>query len=117
MAGARPLADVARDLARLAGALADALQVGDLDAAERLMAERARCLAEIGSRPAAPADAAALAAVGTAVLEDDRRSEATLRTTIAGLRAELGQLATGARLVHAYLGGRPLAPGYVDRHD
>jgi hypothetical protein len=111
--------DAAREIARLSHALADALEGGDLDAAERVVAERGRLLDAVTHHrlPADAPDGAAVAEAHAAVLAADRRSARALARAVDGARGSLGTLAAGARAMRAYLPVEPLAPGYVDRHD
>ena len=99
------LAAIARDLAHVSQALAEALEAGAFDAAE--------------AAPW-PTDAGDLAAVVDArriVAEAAARSEAAVRNSIHAAHGALGDLNTGARAMDAYLGGGALGPGWVDRHD
>jgi hypothetical protein len=109
----------ARVLAHLSQALADALETGDLDAAERLLAERALALEHvpITPLPGGPLDAEALAEARAVLEAADRRSQALLTHALDATHAELGELSHGARAMRAYLPAEPLAPGFVDRHD
>lgn len=119
MARSHPLVEVALDLARLSDALAETLEAGDFDAAERLVAERGRVLTTARDipTPSLPADLALLADARNAILSADRRSAVALESGITGLHGELAELATGARAVRAYLAPDPIAPGWVDRND
>ncbi len=109
----------ALDLARLSQALADALEAGDLDTAERLVADRTRVLTEAvaGSWPTEPLDMTVLAEAQAAVVAADRRSQAALARAMESTHAELGALGQGARAMRAYFPVEAFAPGYVDRHD
>ena len=119
MAAGGSRVDAALDLARLSLALADALETGDVETAERLVVERTRVLdgALAVANPADPRDVTALAEARVTVVAADRRSQVALRQSVEATHAELGALAHGARAMRAYLPAEPLAPGYVDRHD
>jgi hypothetical protein len=109
----------ALDLARLSQALADALEAGDLDAAEQLVADRTRVLSEAlaGPWPVEPLDVSVLAEAQATVMAADRRSQAALARTMETTHADLGVLGHGARAMRAYFPVEAFAPGYVDRHD
>lgn len=111
--------ETARQLARLSVALADAVAVGDLDAAERLLAERGRLLAQARAPLSGPAAAEgrALGGLRDAVQEADRQARVALEAIAAELRAALAGLAAGAHAARAYLAPEPVAPGWVDRRD
>jgi hypothetical protein len=119
MAGSSARVATARLLAHLSQALADALESGDLEAAERFLAERALALEQvpITSLPSGPPDAEALAEARATVEAAERRSHSLLTRALEATHAELGDLAHGARAMRAYLPAEPLAPGFVDRHD
>ncbi|MBI3637084.1 MAG: hypothetical protein HY216_12880 [Candidatus Rokubacteria bacterium] len=110
-------------LRRLTLAIADALQAGDLDAAECLVAERGRLLDGAGSRAGAtPAPGtASIVAVSErdarAILDADGRSVAALTDAMAATHRELRALAVGAQAMRGYLAEAPMAPGYVDSRD
>lgn len=112
-------AQAAADLTRLSLALAEALEAGDLEAAERVVAERAEILDAVtaGSGPAGHTDVTAQVEAQATVLAADRRSQVALQRSLEASHAELGALAHGAYAMRAYLPAEPLAPGYVDRHD
>lgn len=119
MADEHPLVDIALELARVSDALAAALEAGDLDRAEALVVERGRLLdaARDTPPPTLPADVARLTELSTAMLTAGDRAATALTSGIDDLHSQLGDLATGARAMRAYLTPDPLAPGYVDRHD
>lgn len=108
-------ATVALDLMRLTEALADALESGDLDAAQGLLATREEVLQTAPGT--APADSRTLAEAAAAVAEATRRGEAALLRAIAEARAELASLGRGAEALRAYFPAEPPAPGWVDRHE
>ncbi len=113
------LADIARDLARVSQALAEALEAGAFDAAEHLIMKRGLLLDAAEAAPW-PTDTLELAAVADArhiVADTAARSEAAVRNSIHAVHGALGDLNTGARAMQAYLGGGALGPGWVDRHD
>jgi hypothetical protein len=119
MPRSHPLVDIALELARASDALAGALEAGDLDTAEGLVAERDRLLAMAAGLPGPgdDGDRGALTAARAAIAQADRRSERAVRAALEGLQAEMAALARGARAVHAYLGTDPMAPGWIDRRD
>ena len=113
------LAAIARDLAHVSQALAEALETGQFDAAEHLIMKRGLLLDAAAAAPW-PTDADEQAAVVDAqriVADTAARSEAAARNSIHAAHAALGDLNTGARAMHAYLGGSALGPGWVDRRD
>lgn len=119
MASRQPMIAIALELARSSEALASALDAGDLDAAEALLIERGRLLdaARDVPLPTLPVDVARLTDLRTAILGAGDRAATALATGIDRVHAALGELATGARAMRAYLTPPPLAPGYIDRHD
>jgi hypothetical protein len=114
-----PLVDLAEELVRLSESLAEALEAGDLDAAEMLVIERGRLLEIAGDMPvdSEPIAAAHVADIRHAMIALHCRCTAALNSGIGSVHAGLGNLATGARAMRAYLGRDPLAPGFVDRRD
>ena len=113
------LAAIARDLARVSQALAEALEAGQFDAAEHLIMKRGLLLDAAEAAPW-PTDAGDLAAVVDArriVADAAKRSEAAVRRSLGAVHGALGDLTTGARAMSAYLAGGSLAPGWVDRRD
>jgi hypothetical protein len=109
--------EAAHELLRLTAALEDAVAVGDMGAAERLLVARARVLTETSPTPLSAADSAALEALAPEVRSSEERVRATLRRAIAGARAGLAAIATGRTATHAYLRGDEMAAGFVDRRD
>jgi hypothetical protein len=111
--------DAARELAGLSLALADALESGDLTAAEALVVERGKVLTQALAEPwpAEPLDVGALAEAQIAVAAADERSKLALARGLEATHAELATLARGSHAARAYASTEPLAPGYVDRHD
>lgn len=103
---------VANELARVSEALATALETGDLESAERFVAERGRLLQALASAAPAPIIPALRAA-----LDADRRGQAALLRRVAEVREEMAELATGTAAVRAYAPSEGLVPGYVDRRD
>ena len=113
------LADIARDLARVSFALAEALEAGQFDAAEHLIMARGVLLdaAETAPWPTNATERAAVEEARRIVADAAARSEAAVQRSINVVHGALGDLGTGARAVHAYLAGGPLGAGWVDRHD
>ena len=102
-------------LAELTSSMARAIETGDLDAAERLLADRGRLLQRIGATPAPRPSTLGRAA--RAAADSDRQSRDGLMRRIAELRQDLAGLAVGAGALRAYGASSGLAPGFVDRRD
>jgi hypothetical protein len=113
------LAEIARDLARVSQALCHALETGEFDAAEHLIMKRGLLLdaAEAAPWPTDPDELAAIFDARQVVADTAARCEAAVRRSIGAAQGALSDLGTGARAMHAYLGGGPLASGWVDRRD
>lgn len=113
------LAEIARDLARVSQALCDALEAGQFDAAEHLIMRRGLLLdaAEAAPWPTDPLELAAVYDARQIVADSAARSETAVRRSIDAAHTALGDLGTGVRAMHAYLGNGPLGSGWVDRRD
>jgi hypothetical protein len=110
--------EAARELARLTEVLVDAVEVGDMDAAGRVLSARADVVAAAQDAP--PPDVADLQAIGAAAVTL-RAAEArvldVLRRGIAATEAAIGDIGRAATAVSAYEGPTGLTAGYVDRRD
>lgn len=109
-------AEAALEIARLTEILADAVEVGDMDAAGRVMTARA-AVAAGAARAFAPDELAVIASAAAAVRAAEARVAARLRHDIADTRAAIGALAAGRAAVSAYEGHEGLTAGFVDRRD
>lgn len=113
-----PLEDAAHALARLTILLADALEGGDLAAAERIADEREalleQCPPDRWSSEARSEESARLAAL---IAQAEGRGHRALAREIETLRAELTALLEGNRIMDRYRSSEPLGPGFVDRRD
>jgi len=112
-------AETALELARLTEAVVQALEGGDLDAAERAVEAREALLAREAGRPRMDggAQGPAYAAAARAVHEADRRCRELLTANVEALRGELRHIAAGAAALRGYGRAEPAAPGLVDCRD
>lgn len=106
------------ELARLTAILVDAVEVGDMDAARRVLATRAAVVADAETSPAASvADPETIAAAALALRTAEGRVRAMLTGDIAASQAAIGALAVGVAAATAYEGDTGMAAGYVDVRD
>jgi hypothetical protein len=112
------LEDAAHALARLTILLADALEGGDLAAAERIADEREalleQCPPDGWSSEAPSEESSRLAAL---IVQAEGRGRQVLAREIYTLRAELTALLEGNRAMDRYRSSEPLGPGFVNRRD
>ena len=109
--------DGARELARLTAILEDAVSVGDVNAADRVLQARARVLEDADQGPLTPEDAAVLAVIAQDVREREARVRDTLGRAVAETRAALGAITTATTVARAYVPSEDVTPGFVDRRD
>lgn len=110
--------EAAAALARLTILLADALESGDLAAAERIADERGALLAQLtpDTWPSEPsnAESSKLAAL---IHDAEGRGQRAVAREILSLRSQLTALLEGNRAMDRYRFTEPLGPGLVDRRD
>ncbi len=110
--------EAARELARLTEILVDAVEVGDMDAAGRVLAARAAVVAAAQDAPPPDvADLQAIAAAAVTLRAAEARACTTLTRGIAATEAAIGAIGRAATAASAYEGPTSLAAGYVDRRD
>jgi len=109
--------EAAREIARLTALLEDALGVGDVGAADRVLQARARVLADVEMAPLSADQAAALEVLAREVRAREARVRAVLGDALAETRAGLATITTGTTLARAYLPTELATPGFVDRRD
>jgi len=110
--------EAARELARLTEVLVDAVEVGDMDAAGRVLSARAAIVAAAQDAPAPDvADLQAIAAAAVTLRAAEARVLDVLTRGIAATQEAIGAIGHAARAVTAYEGPTGLVAGYVDRRD
>jgi hypothetical protein len=110
--------EAARELACLTGVLVDAIEVGDMDAAGRVLAARAAVVAAAHDAPAPDvADVQAIAAAAAALRAAEARACAILTRGIAATQAAIGAIGRGVTAATAYEGHTEMVAGFVDRRD
>ncbi len=112
------LEDAAHELARMSILLADALEAGDLAAAERIADERAMLLDRYASIewPGA-GQTEELARLGSLITHAERRGHRVLDSELDALRKQLTVLVEANRAMARYHSSEPLDAGFVDRRD
>ena len=110
--------EAARELARLTEVLVDAIGVGDMDAAGRVLTARAAVVAAAQDAPPPNvADLQAIAAAAVALRAAEARACAMLTQGIAATQAAIGAIGRGVTAATAYEGHTEMVPGFVDRRD
>jgi hypothetical protein len=107
----------ARELVRLTAVLEDAIAVGDVGAADRLLQTRAGVLADTTSEPMTAADTEALGAAARELRDIERRVRGSLGRAIDEARAGLAAITAGRAVARAYFPVGELSSGFVDRRD
>ena len=110
--------EAARELARLTGVLVDAVEVGDMDAAGRVLAAPAAVLAAVHDAPPPDvADLQAIAAAAGALRAAEAKACAVLTRGIAATQSAIATIGLTVTAANAYEGHTGLAAGFVDRRD
>ena len=110
--------EAARELARLTEILVDAVEVGDMDAAGRVLAKRAAVLAAAQDAPPPDvADLPALTAAAVTLRAAEAKVCAILTRRIAETQCAIGAIGPGVAAANAYEGHSELPAGFIDRRD
>jgi len=110
--------EAARELARLTEILVDAVEVGDMDAAGRVLEKRAAVLAAVQDAPPSNvADLQAIASAAVALRAAEAKVSAALTRRIAETQSAIGAIGLGVAAENAYEGHTEMPAGFVDRRD
>jgi hypothetical protein len=107
----------ARELIRLTTVLEEAIGLGDVGAADRLLEARGRVLAEATMDPMTASETEALDAAVREYRDLERRVRASLGRAIHDTRTGLATIAASATATRAYIPGKDRSSRFVDRRD